>query len=252
MSEKSQEDLILAAKKILSDKIEKRKNSGGDYNIFSTLGIERDEVFTHSNMIYSFLDPDGGHFMGKEYLKLFVEHVLEINDSIELSTEWYAEREWPFSDGRIDFVVFSDIRYIAIEMKIDARDQEAQLSRYEQYAKMQNRRNYDVYYLTMDGKDASEQSTAGLQKDYHRISFSKSISNWLNRCIGITPTGNKAYNALIQYKELIEKLISDQKGVKEMSKLLHNTANYRAYLELKKSEQVMKEEFLRIQLLKME
>lgn len=245
MSAKRQEALISEARKIISNNNEKRKNSGGDFNIFSILGIERDEVFAHSNMIYSFLNPDSGHFMGKEYLKLFVKHVMEINDPIELSKEWFAEREWPFSNGRIDFVVFSDSRYAAIEMKIDASDQEAQLSRYEQYAKMQNRQNYDVFYLTIDGKDASEQSTAGLQKDYHRISFRKHIVDWLNLCIGITPISNKAYNALIQYRELIEKLISDQKGVEEMSEILYSTANYRAYLELQKSEQVMKEEFLK-------
>jgi hypothetical protein len=84
-------------------------------------------------MIYSFLHPDSGHFMDKKYLNLFVEHVLGFNDPIELSKEWYAQREWPFSGGRIDFVVYNDNRYFAIEMKIDAYDQEAQLSRYEKY-----------------------------------------------------------------------------------------------------------------------
>lgn len=135
------------------------------------------------------------------------------NDHKELSKEWFAERECPFSNGRIDFVVFSDSLYAVIEMKIGAFDHEAQLSRYEQYAKMQNRQNYDVFYLTIDGKDASEQSAAGLQKDYHRISFRKHIMDWLNKCIGITSKNNKAYNALIQYRDLIEKLISDQKVV---------------------------------------
>lgn len=246
MTERCKEDLISEAKKIISYNIEKRKNSGGDYNIFSTLGIERHEVFTHSNMIYSFLNPDSGHFMGKEYLKLFVKHVLEFNDPIELSKEWYAEREWPFSGGRIDFVVFSDNRYVAIEMKIDAYDQEAQLSRYEKYAKTQNRQNYDVFYLSLNGKGASTQSALGLEKAYRRISFSKHIMEWLNRCIGVTSVSNKAYNALIQYRELVEKLIFDQnqKGVGEMSVILQNATNYRAYLELVKSEQTMKQAFL--------
>ena len=37
---------------IINDKI---KKNGGEYNVFNVLGIERDEVFTHSNIIYSFL-----------------------------------------------------------------------------------------------------------------------------------------------------------------------------------------------------
>lgn len=223
MSEKCIDNLLLKAKKVISNKIENRKNAGGDYNIFSVLDIERDEVFTHSNMIYSFLNPGSGHFMDKKYLNLFVVHVLGLKDPVELSKEWYADREWPFSDGRIDFVIFNESRYIAIEMKIDACDQEAQLSRYEKYAKSQSK-EYLVAYLTIDGRDASDQSASGLERDYMRISFRQHISEWLKSCIDITPINNKAYNALTQYKELVKKLTSDQneKEVEEMSEILQS------------------------------
>jgi len=58
---------------------EAKINRGGDFNLFSVLNIERDEVFTHSNMIYSFLNSESGHLMGDKYLKLFLEIVLGIN-----------------------------------------------------------------------------------------------------------------------------------------------------------------------------
>lgn len=241
MTENRIEDLLLEAKKAISNRIKKRKDAGGDYNIFSVLRVDRDEVFTHSKIIYSFLDPDSGHFMGTTYLKLFAEHVLGFNDPEE---SWHAAREWPFSDGRIDFVVYSENCYTAIEMKIDAYDQEAQLSRYEKYAKSKNL-NYEVFYLTITGNKATDQSASGLEKAYRRISFSEHILGWLNRCIDITKKNNTAYTALIQYRNLVKKLISDEKGVEEMSKILLSAANYRAYLELKASEQAMKEEFLK-------
>lgn len=246
MTDNRIENLILEAKHVIANKVEKRRKSGGDYNIFSVLGMERYEVDTHSNMIYSFLNPDSGHFMGKKYLNLFVEHVLGFDNPNEFSKEWHVEREWPFSDGRIDFVVFNDDHYIAIEMKIDASDQEAQLSRYEKYAKSENSKNFDVFYLTIDGKDASDRSAAGLEKDYRRISFKGHIIKWLNCCINVTPMSYKAYNALAQYKELIEKLVSDQnqKGVEEMSMVLLNSENYRAYLDLVRSEKAMKQTFM--------
>ena len=242
MTENHIEELILEAKKVISNRIKRRKDAGGDYNIFSVLRVERDEVFTHSNLIYSFLDPDSGHFMGTTYLNLFAKHVLGFNNPEE---SWHAVREWPFSDGRIDFVVYSGNFYNAIEMKIDACDQEAQLSRYERYAKSKNP-NYEVFYLTITGKDATEQSASGLEKDYRRISFCQHILEWLNCCLGVTPISNKAYNALKQYTELVQKLISDQsrKGDREMSAILQNAENYRAYLELVKSEKNMKKVFL--------
>lgn len=245
MSSKAVEELINSATKIISSNISRIKNSGGDYNTFSVLGVERDEVFTHSQIIYSFLNPKSGHYMEKKYLILFVEYVLGFTDPKDLAEEWYAEREWPFSDGRIDFVLYNDHRYIALEMKIDAIDQEAQLCRYEKYAKMQKSK-YDVFYLTINGKDASPQSAEGLKKDYKRISFEKHIMEWLRNCIAITSPKNKTIHALTQYMELVEKLTFDQnkKGDTKMAEILQNAKNYRAYLELAKSEKEMKRNFL--------
>lgn len=48
--------LIENAKKEILIMNNKIKNSGGEYNIFNVLGIERDEVFTHSKIIYSFIN----------------------------------------------------------------------------------------------------------------------------------------------------------------------------------------------------
>lgn len=227
---------------IINDKI---KKNGGEYNIFNVLGIERDEVFTHSNIIYSFLNQDSGHFMGQLYLELFIEHVLGIKDPLNLSTQWCVEREWPFPDGRIDFIIHNNNIFIAIEMKIDAKDQNNQLVRYERYAKSINQ-NYKVFYLTLHGNEATYNSIQGMQSTYDRISFKDHILNWLNLCISNTPKDNKILNVLQQYKDLVIKLGSNQnkEGIKEMVQLINNPENYRAYLKLKDSETLMKQEFI--------
>ena len=95
--------------------------------------------------------------MGKKYLELFIEHVLGIKNALDLSKEWYVDREWPFPDGRIDFVIHNKSIFIAIEMKIDAGDQDNQLARYERYAKSRNQ-NYKVFYLTLHGSEATDNS----------------------------------------------------------------------------------------------
>lgn len=245
--------LIENAKKEILIMNNKIKNSGGEYNIFNVLGIERDEVFTHSKIIYSLLNPNSGHYMGKKYLELFIEHVLGIKNPLDLSKEWYAEREWPFPDGRIDFVMHNKSIFIAIEMKIDARDQENQLARYEKYAKSINQ-NYKIFYLTLHGSEATDNSIQRMQGSYNKISFKNHILNWLNLCIKNTPVDNKVISALNQYKDLVNKLISnqDKEGTKEMAQLISNPENYRAYLKLRESENLMKQEFIEKFLNKME
>lgn len=237
--------LIENAKKEILIMNNKIKNSGGEYNIFNVLGIERVEVFTHSKIIYSLLNPNSGHYMGKKYLELFIEHVLEIKNPLDLSKEWYVDREWPFPDGRIDFVIHNKSIFIAIEMKTDARDQENQLARYERYAKSTNQ-NYKVFYLTLHGSEATDNSIKRMQGSYNKISFKNHILNWLNLCIKDTPVDNKVIDVLNQYRDLVNKLVSnqDKEGIKEMAQLINNPENYRAYLKLRESENLMKQEFI--------
>ncbi len=55
--------LISDARAIISYRAEKMKNAVGFFNIFNVLGIERQEVFTHSYVIYSLFNHDSGHCM---------------------------------------------------------------------------------------------------------------------------------------------------------------------------------------------
>lgn len=237
------EKLLQDAKIIIKDNYEAKKKCGGDFNIFSILNIERDEVFTHSNMIYSFLNPQSGHFMEDKYLKLFLEIVLMDIKGIDLSKKWYVEREWPFEDGRIDFIIYNEDYFFAIEMKIDAKDQEHQLKRYEDYAKTRAK-NYKIVYLTLDGKEPSSQSIDNMESKPYLISFEKHILKWLQSCINFTPVQYKVCDALKQYKELVNKLVNNEGMEKKMASILMNRENYKAFKELQQSENIMKQEFV--------
>ena len=53
-----------------------RKQSGEDFNIFSVMSMESDEVFTHSALLAELLNPSGSHGLGSAPLKLFVHRIL--------------------------------------------------------------------------------------------------------------------------------------------------------------------------------
>ena len=50
------------------------KVSGDDFNIFSVLDMETDEVKTHTRLIYELLRPDGQHGMGKAFIEEFFNY----------------------------------------------------------------------------------------------------------------------------------------------------------------------------------
>ena len=51
-----------------------KKSSNEDFNIFSILRMETDEVNTHSRFIAELLNPKGIHFQGEVFLELFIKY----------------------------------------------------------------------------------------------------------------------------------------------------------------------------------
>ncbi|WP_160692655.1 PD-(D/E)XK nuclease family protein [Clostridium sp. C2-6-12] len=141
--------LIKKADKVIKANKTAQKQYNFGFNIFTALNIERDEVFTHSNMIYALLNPRGNHGMGDTYLKLFLKEIGVSKTFLNYS--WSLEREWVFENGRIDFFLKCKKMCIAIEMIIDAGDQDKQLIRYEEYSKCVNS-NYLIYYYNFRWK----------------------------------------------------------------------------------------------------
>ena len=110
------------------DEQERQKLRGlNNYNIMCVLRKLHAEVGMHSNFIYSLLDTNGEHYQGDLFAKLFVEHVLLIEDFGKIEEVQMEEN----ADGRrIDFTIKSDTYYIGIEMKIYASDEPNQIFDY--------------------------------------------------------------------------------------------------------------------------
>ncbi|MBC2423451.1 PD-(D/E)XK nuclease family protein, partial [Clostridium beijerinckii] len=238
----SEETLIKEAGKLIKANKMTQKYHNISFNIFTTLNIERDEVFTHSNMIYALLNPRENHGMDDTYLKLFLKEI-GISETF-LNYTWAVEREWVFENGRIDFFLKCEKMCVAIEMKIDAGDQDKQLFRYEEYSKGVNS-NYLIYYLTLDGKYPSEQSADGMDKRYLKcISFKEHILNWLKACLGATNQDMTPYSLIKQYLYLIEKLVGEEKMAEAMKSLIKNADDLMSAITISNSLNEIKTEVL--------
>ncbi|MCT7549976.1 PD-(D/E)XK nuclease family protein [Aliarcobacter butzleri] len=185
---------------------ELQKHRGDEFNIFSILKMEKLEVNTHSSFLYELINPNGTHYQGDKYLRIFIDKVLEIDD-FDFENAKVERETFTNTSRRIDFTIENKDYYIAIEMKIDATDQDNQLSDYFEYAKKQNKSFFKVYYLTLNGRDASDKSFEN-QKiiDYEKISFQFHILNFIEKCIEKSVSLPIIRESLIQYKNLILKI----------------------------------------------
>ena len=215
------------------------KATGYNFNIFSILDRERYEVTTHSYFIFELLNPKGSHNQKTKFLEIFLIYVLGIKNYGNISN-FYVEREsLTQKNRRIDFTIECDNLIIGIEMKIDAGDQKNQLFDYDAELKYRAKGKKDIflYYLTLDGSDASEYSLNGLSKDtVHNLSFNKDIYLWIKMCMESVVSIPILRDALNQYLILIEKITGKKESiVDEISDLLLKDDNLAVAIELEKS-----------------
>lgn len=164
------------------------KVTGENFNIFSVLHLESDEVRLHSRLLGELLNPKGTHNQNELFLKLFVANIgLETKYSTEQlknATVYIEKNIGLIPDdysvgGRIDLVIkFPNNDEIVIENKIWAGDQFNQLGRYyEEYPKSH------IVYLTPFGNKPSIGSLGKLPLDnVICISYQLEILNWLELC----------------------------------------------------------------------
>jgi hypothetical protein len=204
--QKLREMLIAFSGKI--ETIEKLQELKGEtFNIFSVLKMERLEVETHSAFIYELINPKGLHCQGNKYLDVFIKYVLGIND-FDLTRAHVGREEMTHDGRRIDLTIKNEEYFVVIEMKIDAGDQSQQLVDYKRYADRQGVKT-KLYYLTLNGKDASDESTTNSKKekvDYNKLSFSYHILNWIEACIEKSALLPTIRETLFQYAHLIRKM----------------------------------------------
>jgi len=200
--------------------------SGGRFNMFRVLGVNHYET-THSAILAELLDPKGSHGLKKDFLEAFVKiafsseafQIFDVEDA-HVYTEYYT------ADGRVDILIEDGKGHaIIIENKIYAGDQEEQLKRYNKFA--QNKygdANYRILYLTLDGSEASENSSDGV--GYEQLSFEKDIISWLDECVKIATRFPLVRETLVQYINHLKTLTNqdmNKKNTDEIVQLLSSS-----------------------------
>ena len=193
-----------------------------DYNIFTLFHGFSDEVNLHSNFIASLLDPNGDHYKGDLFLKLFLK-TCDIHDfGIDTS------RATVFKEFKhIDIYISDGKKHIILENKVYAKDQPTQIARYIEAIKKEGAEDEDIYvlYLHPDGKLPDNQSFG----DYHAkllgenpsikfkvISYGKEILEWIDKCKNEVSNITDLNVFLSQYKDVIEMIYNRYKRIDEM------------------------------------
>lgn len=216
--------------------------TGENFNLFSILQIESDEVTTHSRFIAELLNPNGRHGQKDIFLKRFKD-IFNIGDFNTETAKVYVEYVIsPISEdlktgGRIDILVKSGDKAFMIENKIYAEEQPYQLLRYKNAFP-----DSTLFYLTLFGEESSEKgliNNKSSEKEsslYEKISYSDDIINWLEECKRDAVNIPILRETISQYIYLIKKL-TQQNLNKKMSqdivnRILRDENSLNAYKEI--------------------
>ena len=208
--------------KLLKEAYEKSKDylyeDSSRFNLLSIIEKDRDEAHIHSKVIYNLLSQNWGKKDKETFLTLFLKE-LGIEEEIIYNEKWEVTREKAFDldtiKGRLDFEIKSKDYIYIIEMKIDAGDQPEQLMRYQKFAKEQHKK-YKIFYLTLDGHNASkksvgEEDSEEIKKvEYTNISFKEEILNWLEKCLDLVKGKENKSACINQYIASINKILGEK------------------------------------------
>ncbi len=178
--------LIKKVEKISQEYAEISQKSGENFNVFSIINMEWNEVKTHSSFIAELLNPKGSHGKGSVFLEFFFEELtkenfdyfsLNLDNVIVLKEEFIGRKnEDETQGGNIDIVIKDYKNQIVIENKIEASDQYNQLLRYKNHYPKST-----LLYLTLFRNNPTDESIGNLEinKDFYCVSYERLIKNWL-------------------------------------------------------------------------
>ncbi len=233
------------------------QKTGGYFNIFDIANIESDEVKI-CRVIHELVNPKGSHYQGDSYLRLFVKYVLKLEFTEQEYKTVRVFREYVVSnDRRIDLVIETESRFIPIEVKIYAGDQQGQC-----YDYCNHKNNFNLFYLTLNGHAPSSESAKDLTPIYDssqiiigyqgvsQISFENEIISWLNKCLEERETIKIApiREVLLQLIATIRKLTNQLEEGKEMeiiNTLSASKENMKSAIEIEKSLKHCKNEMIK-------
>ena len=226
--------LLLERINVLRDKIVTRNADKETFNIFTCLRKYNDEVKLHSRFISSLIDPHGYHGLGFAPFNFLIQ-VLQSSFKYNPATVKVTPNSHDWAEHRdIDILIKdnSTRNAIIIENKIDAQDSnhknEGQLEKYYREIIEENipRESIEVYYLSIDGHDPSDESvnTSGkfpeLKDKVRSISYGSEITNWLKYCIREAALKPAIRETLVQYLKLIEDMTNNDTETQDIFEII--------------------------------
>lgn len=186
------ETLLSRASAIVEELNAAKANSDETFNIFNITGFASDEVKV-CRMLAEILSPDGKHKRGVSFLGSFINNVLGLDlEAQELDEAWVYTECHTDQERRIDIVIETAKRFIPIEVKLYAVDQQGQCKHYYDFANSMGKPIKSlVYYLTIDGHLPQGDGCNGLTpkknvdgyEELVALSFKKDICTWLEDII---------------------------------------------------------------------
>ena len=233
---------------VIRKKYEDIESKKDQFNIFTTLLDPTDEVNLHSQFIYSLLKFQTNNEY--RYLNAFCTTIESKFEYYPCSLEIHKE----LHDIDILLIDKSTRKAVIIENKINAHDsnhkEEGQLEKYYRII-VENERipedNVEVYYLTLDGHEPSQESVStskrhpNLCEKIQCISYPNEIKSWLQECMRFVYDKSFQRETILQYIKLIndmtndvdieerieiKKLIGESKSNLESAKLLIDNINH--------------------------
>lgn len=246
---KNQEDIcfrLIQGTVAKSKEIEQqRMQEALDFNVFKMLEVHDKEVIM-CRMLCGLIDPHGSHGMGSQFLKIFCKKVLshlDANDNFTdeeldyIGTNVFKEYLIPDSDRRIDLVIETKNRFIPIEVKIYAGEQQSQVYDYIKYThqrmqltKYLPQKTWKLIYLTLDGHAPSDYSTRGVYQDeIINISWKEDIREFLQECLKLSMP-EQVSQIIKQYLNAVNSISgnTDEEFRSAMRKMLMTEENMKA------------------------
>lgn len=250
--------------KLLKEAYEKSKDylyeDSSRFNLLSIIEKDRDEAHIHSKVLYNLLSQNWGKKDKETFLTLFLKE-LGIEEEIIYNEIWEVSREKEYQldkkNPRPDFTIESQHYLYIIEMKIDAKDQLEQLKNYKKIAEKEkerkNKKGYKLFYLTLDGHNASKKSTGEEENleenqkvEYTNISFTEEILNWLGKCLDLVKGKENKSACINQYIATVNEILGKEK-VKIKDNILKSSEDIKnaitIYKKLNESLQKVLESF---------
>lgn len=219
---------------IVRKKFEEREKNEDNFNMFTILRKESDEVYLHSRFLSALLDPNGPHRLGTMFLDSFLDRIGSDFEYDEKSLEVYPNNQNRSEYKEIDICFIDRVakKAVIVENKIYHQDtnhaDKGQLENYYGRLIEEDKMPEDgieVYYLTLDGHEPSDESVS-LSGSYSKlkdkvkcISYSVEILDWLRDIVKECYNKPSLRESIIQYIKLVEFMTNNDLSIDEIKEL---------------------------------